>query len=74
MNIKQLINILSDINGSLNANLHTDYQSHLKRLEEIGLDVTLDKEIKNIHKPKPFVPHTVENASKIIDSIKRMFD
>ena len=52
MNIAQLTDILLDIKSSIDANLHTDYQSHLQRLKEIGLDVSLDKEVTNVHKPR----------------------
>lgn len=51
MNISQLTDILLDIKTAIDANLHMDYQSHLKRLEEIGLDVSIDKEVTNLHKP-----------------------
>ena len=51
MNISQLTDILLDIKTAIDANLHMDYQSHLKRLEEIGLDVSIDKEVTNVHKP-----------------------
>ncbi len=51
MTISQLTDILLDIKTAIDANLHMDYQSHLKRLEEIGLDVSIDKEVTNVHKP-----------------------
>ena len=51
MNIAQLTDILLDIKTAIDANLHMDYKSHLERLKDIGLDVSLDKEVSNIHKP-----------------------
>mgnify|MGYP004283423217 CR=1 FL=1 len=51
MNIAQWTDILLDIKTAIDANLHMDYESHLKRLEEIGLDVSIDKEVTNLHKP-----------------------
>lgn len=52
MTISQLTDILLDIKTSLDANLNMDYQSHLCRLKDIGLDVTIKKEVINIHKPE----------------------
>ena len=57
MTISQLTDILLDIKSSIDSNLRMDYQSHLKRLEEIGLDVSLDKEVNNIHKPRIIRKH-----------------
>ena len=51
MNISQLTDILLNIKTSIDANLNMDYQSHLKRLEEIGLTVSLQKEVANLYKP-----------------------
>ena len=51
MNISQLTDILLDIKTSIDANLRMDYQSHLYRLKDIGLDVTINKKVINIHKP-----------------------
>ena len=57
MNIAQLTDILLDIKSSIDANLHMDYQSHLERLKEIGLDISLDKEVTNVHKPRIIKGH-----------------
>ena len=51
MNIAQLTDILLDIKTAIDANLNMDYESHLNRLEEIGLTVSLQKEVTNLHKP-----------------------